>query len=85
MELIGQLAAGLATSPLSWILALSLVVIGYLYRARENAQKEFLDMVMKQEGSHRETLMKVLPIAEKLGDSVESLERITASILKDRA
>lgn len=84
MNEIAQLAKGLAENPTSWFLAIMTIVVGYLYRSRENSQKAFLDMVLSQEASHRDTLMKVLPIAEKLGDSVEALERITTTVLKEK-
>ncbi len=80
--LIKDIAEGLQHSPLAWILAVALAVIGYLYRGREADQKRLVDMMTEKETQHRETLMKVLPIAEKLGDSVEALERVTTSLLR---
>lgn len=84
MEILSQIATGLQNSPLAWILGIALIVIGYLYKGREDDQRKTLEMLMAKEAAHRETLMQVLPIAEKLGDSVEALERITTALMKDR-
>jgi hypothetical protein len=83
MEFLNDLANGLQHSPLAWILALCLVVIGYLYRGREQDQKDKLEKLMAKEAEHRATLEKVIPIAEKLGDSVEALQRITDNLLRE--
>lgn len=84
MEILNDLANGLQHSPLAWILGLALIVIGYLYKGREDDQRKTLEMLMAKETAHRETLMQVLPIAEKLGDSVEALERITTALMRDK-
>lgn len=82
MDSIGELAKGLAENPTAWMLAIALAAAAYLYRERSTAQKELLDMVIKQEGAHRETLMRIVPISEKLVESVEVLERVTDALMK---
>jgi len=82
MDALGQLASGLASAPLPWLLAAALLVIGYLYRERASTQKELLDTVMRQEASHRETLIRIIPISEKLVESVEILERVTNALME---
>ncbi len=84
MEILNDLATGLQHSPLAWILAVALVTIAFLYKGREDDQRKMLELLMAKEAAHRETLMQVLPIAEKLGDSVEALERITTALMRDR-
>lgn len=84
MEILNDLATGLQHSPLSWILAIAIITIGYLYKSREEDQRKTMELLMQKEAAHRDTLMQVLPIAEKLGDSVEALERITASLVRSR-
>lgn len=80
---LAQIAAGLAANPSAWFLTLALAALVYMYRARGTDQKEFLETVMKQEAAHRETIMRIVPIAEKLTDSVEILERVTNAALKE--
>ena len=82
MSEIGELAKGLAENPTAWMLAVSLAVAAYLYKERAAAQKDLLDMVIKQEQAHRDTLMRIVPISEKLVESVEVLERVTDALMK---
>lgn len=84
MEILTALAEGLAKNPAAWLLASSLVALAYLYKDRAALQKEFIDTVMKQEAAHRETLIRIAPLAEKLSDSIEALERISDSIMRPR-
>jgi hypothetical protein len=72
---MSELALGLATNPLPWLLAAALTAIVFLFREVSAAKKELIDSVVKSEASHRETLMKVIPIAEKLADLTEILEK----------
>jgi len=81
METISQLASGLADKPTAWMLAIALVAVVYLFRELSKTKSEQLDMIMRQESAHRDTLMKIVPISEKLTDSVEVLERVTTSLL----
>lgn len=82
METLESLAKGLSENPTAWLLALALVAIGYLYRERATAQKELIELVMKQEAAHRDTLTRIVPISEKLIESVEVLERVTDALMK---
>lgn len=82
MEILQTIATGLADHPTAWMLALALVAVAYLYRERSAAQKELVDTVMKQETSHRETLSRIVPISEKLVESVDVLERVTDALMK---
>lgn len=82
MDLLQQIATGLVEHPTAWMLAITLVVTGYIYRERTLVQKELVDTVKAQEAAHRETLLKVIPIAEQLVESVEALEKITDGLLR---
>ena len=85
MESLTAILQGVVEHPTALLLTLTLIALGYLYREREADQKEYLDMVLKQEAAHRDTLAKIIPIAEKLIDSVEVLERVTtATIGRDK-
>lgn len=74
---VGQIAAGLASSPLAWLSTLLLAAVVYLFREIRAADKEAMTRTIAQEAAHRATLEKVLPIAEKLTSAVEVLERIS--------
>jgi hypothetical protein len=65
MEAFSQILQGLVDHPTACMLVLTLLALGYLYRARE------ADAV-----AHRATLEKVIPVAEKLTDAVGVLERL---------
>ncbi len=80
---LAELAAGLASNPTAWLLALALMALAYMYRQRTIDQKDLLAMVIAQEAAHRETILKIVPIAEKLTSSVEVLERITTATMKE--
>jgi hypothetical protein len=80
---LSAIASGLASNPSAWLLTLALAALVYLYKARSDDQKVFLDRVLAQEAAHRETIMRIVPIAEKLTDSVEILERVTNAALKE--
>lgn len=82
MEMLETIAKGLSDHPTAWLLAIALLALAYLYRERSAAQKELVDTVMKQEQAHRETLTKIVPISEKLVESVEVLERVTDALMK---
>jgi hypothetical protein len=83
MEFLKDIANGLVEHPTQWMLALTLIALAFLYKARSDDSKASLETILKLEGEHRETLVKIIPVAEKMTDSVEALERITAQILKD--
>lgn len=77
MEEIGKLASGLASAPTSWMLAIALISIAYLFRQLSAERKERLDMVIQQEAAHRETLMKVLPLTAQIVDAMKVVDRLT--------
>lgn len=82
MEMLETIAKGLADHPTAWMLAITLVALAYLYKERSAIQKELVETVMKQEQAHRETLSKIVPISEKLVESIEVLERVTDALMK---
>lgn len=82
MEFLQTIATGLIEHPTAWMLAIVLVVTGFIYRERTVVQKELVDTVKAQEAAHRETLLKIIPISEKLVESVEALEKITDGLLR---
>lgn len=73
MEL-SDIANGLASNPLAWISAASLLACAWL-------GKTLYSTIREDAKDHRETLMKIVPLAEKLTDSVEILERVTNATL----
>ena len=72
----GQLAAGLATSPLAWIATLLMLAVAYLFKELRAADRAAMERTVAQEAAHRVTLEKILPIAEKLVSAVEIMERL---------
>ena len=78
---LGQLANGLASNPLAWFVAILLLAVAYLFKELRAADKAALERAMVQEAAHRETLMRVIPVAEKLTDSVALVERMTSALL----
>lgn len=81
--LFGQIYTGLVEHPTALMLAVTLVALGYLYRERQNDTKEFIEKILEQEKDHRATLEKILPIAERLTQSVEVMDRVTNRGSKD--
>ena len=79
---LNSIAQGLAAHPTAWMLALAVLAIGYLYRELNQTKKEQIENIRAQEQAHRETLMKIVPVSEKLVESVEVLERITEAFMK---
>lgn len=57
--------SALSTGSLTGLLAAALAAIAYLFRE-----------IRTQEREHRATLEKIIPIAEKLADSIEIVERL---------
>ena len=80
---LAQIAQGLIDHPTAWLLALALAAIAYLYKARSDDTKEFFKSMQAQEAAHRETIFRIVPIAEKLTAAVEVLERVTNAALKE--
>jgi hypothetical protein len=84
MDIMQALAEGLAKNPAAWLLASSLVALAYLYRDRASLQKEYIDTVMKQEAAHRETLLRIAPLAEKLAASIDALEKMSDIFMRTK-
>jgi len=76
MEAFEAIFRGLVEHPAECFLALSLVVIGYLYRAREADRKAAEERYDKLNELRYATAEKVIPVAEKLADGVVTLERL---------
>lgn len=85
MDSLEIIAKGLAEHPTAWLLAIALIVIGYLYKENSASKKELVDMISRKEAEHRETISKIVPICEKATDAVEVLERITDSLIKGQS
>lgn len=79
---LNAIAQGLAAHPTAWMLALAVLAIGYLYRENMSSKKELIDTVIKQENDHRDTLTRIVPLSEKVVESVEILERVTDALIK---
>lgn len=82
-SLFGQMLAGMINHPTACMLVIVLFALGYLYRAREADRareavdhRAFFDAMMEKEKEHRETLEKVLPVAENLNQSVTLLAHL---------
>lgn len=85
---VDVLANGLATSPITWIAALSLFANVYMFRQLQAQAKDFDARVeairaaqleaTRQDGKEQVALlMQVLPLSSKLGDAVELAERLS--------
>lgn len=83
MDTFSQILQGLVEHPTACLLALALVALAYLYKARAQDHRDFLELILKKEAEHRDTVLKVIPAAEKLTESVVILERIIAHTDKD--
>lgn len=83
MEFLSQIANGFADKPLPWMMALMVIALGFLYKSKSDDMKANLEQLNKLHADHRETLGQVLPIADKLTDSIAVLEKIISSSLKD--
>lgn len=84
-------AKGLAENPLAWFLALSLLAVAYLFRlvstereaaakALADLQARYVDTIRADAKEQREILFQIVPLASKLTESLEILERLTDAI-----
>jgi hypothetical protein len=80
MDPASPIAAGLASHPLTYLCAMLILVVIYLYKSKEGLQATLLQSVKDSAAEHRATLEKVLPLTEKLTNTVEVAERL---LLKD--
>ena len=69
------MANGFATNPLAWGLAIALVAVGFLFRELRIEQQKRIEA--EREGANRmiETLKEMIPLANKLTECVELLDR----------
>ncbi len=72
-----SIAEGLVKNPLAWIAALLLCAVAYLFKELRAADKATLDRSIAAEAAHRATLEKVIPVADRLTQAVEILERLS--------
>lgn len=84
-------ANGLQANPLAWIAALALLAAGYLFnvilRDRKDhaaelaaVRNEHLQTIKEDAKEQREILAQVIPLATKLTEGLESLERIADKV-----
>lgn len=76
MEAFSQLIDGLVSHPTACMLALVLIALAYLYRAREADKKASDERIERMQAAHLATVEKTIPVAEKLADGVVMLERL---------
>lgn len=85
---VAQGLSGGNAQALAWGLAISLAVIAYLYKQisdlrREHAvelaakSKELADQLRADAKEQREILSQIVPLAAKLVDALEAVERLT--------
>lgn len=86
--MVSELAQGLASNPLAWGLALALGAVGYLFKMLSEDRKVFARALEEQQASlvatlkedakeQREILSQIVPLASKIVDGIEALERIS--------
>lgn len=83
----GQLLAGLVAHPTACILALTLLALAFLYKAREADRVRHEDKVQKLNDDQKEMMKQVIPVAEKLASAAIAVEKLTVSLehVMDRA
>ena len=90
-----ELAQGLASNPLAWGLALALGAVGYLFKMLSEDRKTFAQALASQQAAlvetlkedakeQREILSQIVPLASKIVDGIEALERISFKCAGDR-
>lgn len=77
------IAEGLASHPTAWTAALLLGAVVYLFKALRERDQQAINTVIEQERAHRETLARVVPLAEKLTEGVQILERVSTRLAKE--
>lgn len=76
-----QIAEGLTSHPTEWFAALLLGAVIYLFKELRARDAQAIVTVIEQEKAHRETLARVVPLAEKLTEGVEILERVSNKLM----
>lgn len=89
------IANGLAANPLAWGLAIALVVIAYLYRKIDDerrqhgadlvaAQNKLIETLREDAKEQREILSQIVPLATRLTEAIEIIERLTDALTRER-
>lgn len=87
-------AESLAHNPLAYVAALALLAVGFLFRllneerkahalALETARTAHLETVKADAKEQREILSQIVPLASKLTEGLDILERITDKLTRD--
>lgn len=72
-----EVAEGLARNPLAWGCALAGAAVAYLFKALLAEQRAHLETVRAGASQQREILQQIVPLASKLTEAVDTLERVT--------
>ncbi|GMV19034.1 MAG: hypothetical protein AMXMBFR56_72580 [Polyangiaceae bacterium] len=72
-----EIAEGLAKNPLAWGLVLVGAACAYLFKSLMAEQKAHLETVRASAVQQREILTQVVPLASRLTEAVDTLERVT--------
>lgn len=72
-----EIAEGLTRNPLAWGLVLVGAACAYLFRALMAEQRAHLETVRAAAVQQREILTQVVPLASRLTEAVDTLERVT--------
>lgn len=80
MEAFQALVDGIVAHPTACMLAIALIALGFLYRARESDKTSADARLDKLNEAHKATLEKVIPVADKLGDAAIAVEKAVATL-----
>lgn len=76
MDSLSEIASGLAANPLAWGVTLLSAALVYLWKQLREVQTAYLESVKTSANERREDLHTIIPLADKLADAVETLERL---------
>lgn len=87
MEAFQALLDGIVAHPTACMLAVTLIALGFLYKAREADRVAKETQIQKLNDDHKATIEKVIPVSEKLADAAVAVEKSTSNLdrLMDRA
>lgn len=71
-----KVAAGLATSPTAWMLALALAALAYLYKQLADSHKDQIALIKEAEAARRDTFEKLLPLTQQLATAMTVVDKI---------
>lgn len=80
MEAFEALLKGIVEHPTACMLAVALIALAFLYKAREADRTAKEAQIQKLNDDHKATIEKVIPVAEKLADGVNTLERLMEKV-----